>query len=135
MGAWGIKNFENDYALDFCYKFELVKEKKIIIGAIKKIDNENDYLEAPECSEALCAIEMIAAKISNDYSSLPDNIGELLVEKKGLFKRSISFTSDEILISIRVLEKIIKDSELKELWLESDEFDKWLDNQNKLKKN
>jgi len=125
MGAWGVGNFENDDALDWIYDLKSSNDKKLIIKALRNIDDNSEYLEAPDCSEALSAIEIVAAKHSNNMSGLSDDLIEWVNKKHGLFKKTITFTSDDISVSRSVLNKIINDSELKELWEETDDFDAW----------
>lgn len=125
MGAWGVRNFENDDALDWVSAVTETKDTKLIIAALKAIDGNDGYLEAPECCEALCAVEIIASKKSNSPDSLPEELIDWLQKPQGLFRKLPGFTEDQYALARRVLNKITSDSELKELWEESDAYPEW----------
>lgn len=134
MGAWGFKTFENDYALDWVGSLIIQNKKDMIISALKEIELNNEYIEAPECSEALCAIEIIASIKSEDSSDLTEELLEWINIKRGLLRKSITFSQSEINLAISTLKKIINDSELKELWQESDNYQEWISYQLKLER-
>lgn len=136
MGTWGFKNFENDGASDF--KLDVLEgDKTLVKNAIQQIVklNESDYLEAPDCENGLVAIEFIAAAKGNpsEEFSVSElewiNKNDLLKYKKPLFGKRVDIIDD----SFKALERIIQNSELKELWEESDELDAWLEIQKDLK--
>ena len=128
MGAWGFKNFENDGAADFVYDV-FDNGKKVIFQAIQKIvkAKPDEYLEAPDCEEALAAIEILAAAKNNPSSDCnPDIIkwlqkNDVLKFKNGLFGPKV----DLVPLAEKALDRIINDSELRELWEESEQFDEW----------
>jgi len=126
MGAWGFKTFENDYALDWVDSLICQNKKDMVIRALKEIELNNEYIEGPECSEALCAIELISSIKSEDSSNLTEELLEWINEKRGLLMKSITFSQSEIDLAISTLQKIINDSELKELWQESDNYQEWI---------
>ena len=137
MGTWGLKNFENDGAADF--KLDVLEgDKTLVKNAIQQIVKlkESDYLEAPDCENGLAAIEFIAAangSPSVDFSKLElewISKNDLLKYKKPLFGKRIDIIDD----SFKAIERIVQNSELKELWEESDELDAWLGIQDDLKK-
>jgi len=136
MGTWGLKNFKNDGASDF--KLDVLEgDKTLVKNAIQQIVklNESDYLEAPDCENGLAAIEFIAAAKGNPSIDFSESElewiskNDLLKHKKPLFGKRINIIDD----SLKVLERIVKSSELKELWEESDELDEWLEIQKDLK--
>ena len=128
MGAWGFKNFENDGAADFVYDV-FDNGKKVIFQAIQKIvkAKPDEYLEAPDCEEDLAAIELLAAAKNNQSSDCnPDIIkwlqkNDVLKFKNGLFGPKV----DLVPLAEKALDRIINDSELRELWEESEQFDEW----------
>ncbi|MDQ3047248.1 MAG: DUF4259 domain-containing protein [Bacteroidota bacterium] len=129
MGAWGLKNFENDSALDFTADV-LEGSKNLIKNAILKINNANadDYLESDDCVEALAAMEFIATAKGNAPTDLTDDLqkwlkkNDVLQFKSGLFGKKLDMTE----LSLKALDRISSNSELKELWEESEEFNDWL---------
>lgn len=122
MGAWGIKNFENDGAADFVADV-LSGNKLIIANTIEKIleINKGDYLEVCDCEEALAAVEFVAAakgKPSTDIS----------VEALNWVKTSnlLHFKDfDLVASSKKVIDRILIHSEIKELWEEANELQEW----------
>ena len=75
--------------------------------------------------EAIAAIEVIAKRLGKGTQS------DVYTEKVDQWLETISEQPSDDLLSLakRVLERIVADdSELKELWLESDEYELWLGN-------
>lgn len=127
MGAWGIKNFENDDAQDFAY--DVMEEgKSKIKDALLKINKSNhSFIDATESQEALAAAEIIAAAKNNPAKDLPEdmkdwlNKNDVLTYKKFLFRKSVNLVQ----LAEEAIHKILENSELKELWEESGEFEEW----------
>jgi hypothetical protein len=132
MGAWGIGNFENDDAGDWVYDLEKSKDKSILHKALNSVLENSDYIEAPECCEALAAAEVIYSGLSSDHSGISEEVIKWLVKKPGLFKKPITFEASDAIKAIETINKILHSSELKELWEESDEFEKWNEIENSL---
>ncbi len=126
MGAWGIGNFENDLGLDYLFEVEDNLNIDYLIGTIKSGLKE-DYLDSDMASEALIAIELIAASKgnpSNDYE-VEDNIRKF-VEKD--LKSQIK--KEHLVLCEMMIDKVLdkENSELYELWRESDDyFADWFD--------
>ncbi len=126
MGAWGIGNFENDLGLDYLFEVEDNLNIDYLIGTIKSGLKE-DYLDSDMASEALIAIELIAASKgnpSNDYE-VEDNIRKF-VEKD--LKSQIK--KEHLVLCEMMIDKVLdkENSELYELWRESDDyFTDWFD--------
>ncbi len=101
MGAWGFKPLENDDAADLSAEFADSKDISILERAIDQIVNlgEKEYLEAPEASMAIASASIIR--------TIP-NLPKELIEK-----------------SKKAVTRVLENSELKELWEESEEYDKW----------
>src|SRR5262249_13924060 len=89
-----------------------------ITQAFDAVLEADDYLEAPEASMGIAAAEVVAALLGKLAAKLPDEVTSWLVGKKppkpALVKKAQ-----------RVVERILKDSELKELWAESEDSAKW----------
>lgn len=107
MGAWGYKPLENDTASDLFDEFKETKDTSILESALDKVNDleEGAYLEAPEAEEALATIYILL------YEEIKINKEDLekLLKKSGL-----------------AIAKIIENSELKELWEETDDYGDWL---------
>lgn len=132
MGAWGIGNFENDDAGDWVYDLEKSKDKSILHKALNSVLENSEYIEAPECCEALAAAEVIYSGLSSEHSSISEEVIKWLNKKPGLFKKSITFDTIDAKKSIAAINKILKSSELKELWEETNEFERWKNIENSL---
>jgi hypothetical protein len=129
MGTWGINNFDNDSAMDFSSDI-IEGDKDLIKDAILKVTRleDNDYLEAPDCENALVAMEFIAAQKGKPSPDFPEEAQEwiknndLLNFTSGLFRKRIDITE----LSLQAIQRIGSNSELQELWEESDEYEDWL---------
>ena len=120
MGAWGINTFENDDAADWIGEFCDEPDKELLVEAFEAVnDIDDNYLEAPESSAALAAAEVVAALLGKPSASLPDNAKECIGKLK--------LKPNEKLVAAawKAVERVKTDSELKELWDESDDAAQW----------
>lgn len=130
MGAWGTGIFENDDVLD--WKADLLDSDDIdlIEETIEEV-LEEEYIESDLASNALGAIEVLAAlqgkpgqEILNSQNNTED-LYEWIEAHKGKGKNLTSKAK-------RAIKKIKKDSELQELWEESGDYSSWLNTLNDL---
>ena len=122
MGAWDIGFFDNDEALDWVYELEKVDDFSILEEAFETvIDQKGDTPDASDCTIGLCAAEVVASLLDNPASDVPDEVLEWIEDKP-------EPSSELIKIAVRAIKVILDDSELKELWLETDEYQDWVDN-------
>ncbi len=108
MGSMGLGAFENDHALDWADDLERSKKplafiEKTLTECLKSTD------DSYECERALAAAEVVAALQGNASRQLPDNLKEWLVS------RTEQLTDQFRIKAIEVCQKILEDSELKEL--------------------
>ncbi len=121
MGAWSHEAFGNDSACDWAYGLQEVSDLSLVEKALAAVAPDG-YLEADEATEALAAIEVIArlrghAGYSNAYTEVADDwaAATRLVPPEPLVQRALA-----------VLDRIVGDeSELKELWDDSDSAADW----------
>jgi len=126
MGAWCTDNFSNDIAADWVAALEKSKGTKFLMSPIERVLQNTGYLQIEECSEALAASEVVAAAVSSDYSIAPENVQTWLNTKKGfIFAKTPQINSTHSTQAINVVKRILNDSELKELWQDSNEFENW----------
>lgn len=121
MGAWGSGSFENDDAADWVYQFDDsgVAAVETTLREVCEL-TDDDYLEAPEASEAVAAAEIVAAMRDGDLSQLSDDA------RKALAKHQATWDTLSVSGSARLaIERILQQSELKELWEEGDDS-KWV---------
>lgn len=118
MGAYGIDAFENDDALDFVDVLTRLEGSDLLMSAIETA-LAADYLEAPEASAALVACEVLAAKNMRPTGGMPPElqawVGKLRQPlTEALLQRAQS-----------VVKRVQTDSELSELWGESEAYGEW----------
>jgi hypothetical protein len=118
MGAWSHESFENDDAMDWVGELEGAEGTEPIVEAFEAVLQTADYLEAPEASMGLAAAEVVAALLGKPAAKLPDEVTSWVAGQRpppsALFKKAR-----------RVVERILEDSELKDLWAESEELATW----------
>ena len=131
MGTWSHESFGNDTANDWAYELEDATDFAVIEAALQvALDEGDEYLDADLAMEAIAAVEVIAKRLGKGTQS------NVYTEKVDQWLETISEQPSDDLLSLakRVLERIVADdSELKELWLESDEYELWLGNIQQLK--
>jgi len=116
MGAWGLLFDENDDAADWLAEFGDSPQWSIVDQALELRDDE--YLEAPECSNALAAAEVVAAALGKASPRLEPEIVAWArhTPEEAELRRAKARAA---LIRVR------DDSELGELWQDSDEHADW----------
>lgn len=121
MGAWGSGNFENDDASDWLGDFCDDPDKQLLSDALSTVAemDADKYLEAPDCSVALAASEVVAALKGVTNPNMPDEVKECVSKLKTKADPSM------ISLALRAVERIKTNSELKELWDESENPDEW----------
>ena len=128
MGAWGTNSFENDYAADWVFEFDAVGVEAVV-SALDRVCKlaPDEYLEAPEASIAIAAAEIVAAARDGDRSNLSESARE------ALDRHQLSFTESPLSDQARrAVERVLAQSELRELWEEGGVGRVWLDAMGKL---
>ncbi|MHA3770522.1 DUF4259 domain-containing protein [Verrucomicrobiota bacterium sgz303538] len=122
MGSWGILPFENDDALDWVWELEDAENFSVLEDALAHVASATDeeYVEAAEAEEALAAAEVVAALLGKKLGILPEAVSIFLERNRGK-------APDAKLVSlaIKAVQRVRTSSELKELWEESDDAEKW----------
>lgn len=131
MGTWGIHNFENDDAADWVSMLVEEEDPDLIVLSLKEIADEEEYIEAPECCEALCAIEIIVAIKTGNMDNLPNELTEW-IQKIQALEGGALFGDKVYKLAKKVIHRILKDSELQEIWEESDLYADWVEIQKNL---
>ena len=115
--------FDNDDANDWAYDLEEANDLSLIESAFDTVEEAEDYLEAPDASNALAACEVLARlngkpgyknaytkKVDEWVAAHPHTLSPALVSRANA-----------------VIDRILGEtSELKELWAESEENGAWL---------
>ena len=119
MGAWTHEPFGNDDAADWVADLVESKNLTAIEGALNAVTEEaEEYLEAPQCAEALAAAEVVAALLAHPSASLPEKAAKWV-------KGKAAPSSALVAKAQRAVAAILKASELQELWAESEDYSQW----------
>lgn len=118
MGAWSHGSFDNDDALDWVGELQDKNGMEPIVDAFEAVLGADDYLEAPEASMGLAAAEVVAALLGKPAEKLPDDVVAWVAGKKPPKPTLVKKAQHAV-------KRILTDSELKELWAESGDSDKW----------
>ncbi len=119
MGAWGVNSFDNDDAMDFLSEIQESSDVSVLMGAFERINSADDYVEAPECSQALAAAELVAAINKRPASELPEAAMGFINRMRGELPKSL------ISNALQAVERIRQSSELRQLWEESGDISGW----------
>lgn len=122
MGAWATSNFANDAAIDWVAELEGHNDLEFIKQTIASV-LVADYIESDTASEALVAIEAVAALKGKGAKESSYSQGLLHWAEE----QSIDVPAPLIALSLKALDAIVDDtSELSELWQEGEHYDDWL---------
>src|ERR1700739_1944312 len=111
MGAWAEGSFDNDDAGDWMGDLGKAEDISVLEEAFSAVNDlgTDDYLEAPECSVAIAAAEVVAAMRKRPATKLPEEVTEY-VARIGPPPPAL------VAAALAALERIRTKSELKELW-------------------
>lgn len=119
MGSWSNKPFGNDTALDWFYDLEQSKSPlEMISNTLNKVLQKNN-IDTTEKEEAIAAISIVASASKDPIRGCSAEI------KSWINITSFSPTSEQKLLSVKTLDIILNDSELRSLWEESDGLFGW----------
>ncbi|MFQ3610756.1 MAG: DUF4259 domain-containing protein [Fimbriimonadales bacterium] len=121
MGAWDVGAFDNDEAIDWVSDLIEQDDPALITGVIQSIvrlGESEEYLEADLCNEAIAAMEVLAALKGSSAPDFPEEVQEWV-------SRHSPPSPDLVKLALQALHFIRTDSELKELWQETDYFADW----------
>jgi len=118
LGAWGSGSFDNDEATDWLAQMTKVAPKDLA-NILTEAAESPDYLEAPAASVAVAAAEVIAAWNGAPATGLPAAIADWVKKNQ---KISTPVLKD---LAVRALERVRRNSELKDLWMEADGLNDW----------
>ncbi|PPU68753.1 DUF4259 domain-containing protein [Xanthomonas pisi] len=120
MGAWSHEPFGNDTACDWASGLDKQRDFSLVAEAIQAVlDNGSDYLDSDLASEAIAAAEVLAKALGRSTQT------DSYTKEVDDWVKSIAAKPSQDLLSkangalIRIMGP---DSELKELWQESDDF-------------
>jgi Domain of unknown function (DUF4259) len=119
MGAWSIEHFDNDAALDWLYDFSMDPSVQVLEDTFNVVvDAADDYIETDDGAAVLAAAEVIAAAKGKKSTAYP--------EDTEVFS-SLRISLELVAKALQAIDIVSRqdNSELKELWQESDEYEDW----------
>ncbi|HET7602086.1 MAG TPA: DUF4259 domain-containing protein [Gemmatimonadales bacterium] len=119
MGAWGVGPFENDDAGDWVWQLEEAEDLALVQGALEAAAHADGSLESPTSSEALAAAEVVAALAGHPAPDLPDEV------QSWVSAHPDPVSPDLRALALAAVARVASDSELQELWAESEEGGEW----------
>lgn len=133
-GAWSRGNFgrKDVIANNWLWELEDSRNLKTLLAPFKAILEKNKHLESDYCSEALAAAEVVAAALTGKVSKLPEQAQDWLNTKQGMLKKKPQIKKEHAVLAVQAVEKILKDSKLRELWETTSEYTTWQETQKKL---
>lgn len=118
MGTWGHDAFSNDDALDWLGELLDAGNLGPVEEALTTAASAETYLDAPDCTQALAAAEVVAALRGKPGGGLPKKLVPWLEGRPR--------PADALLDTARrAVAKVMQDSELKDLWVESGHPQAW----------
>jgi hypothetical protein len=119
VGAWGVGSFENDDAADWVAGLDEISLADLT-GILSQAADDPAYLEGPAASVAVAAGEVIAALNGAAAEASPAKIGEWAKKHPQVLTPELKD------VAIRALERVRRNSELKDLWMEADGLNDWI---------
>jgi len=123
MGAWGTGVFDNDEAADFADEVAGGGGIEAVEEALDRVlDSEVEYLELPDAAAGLVAAEIVARLHGRPgpASTYAEGVDAWIAEESPAAPAAL------VKKARAAIARILTDSsEMKELWLESDDFDEW----------
>jgi len=124
MGTWAVDAFGNDDAADWASELDGAEDLDPLAAAIERVlEYGDDYLEAPDATVALAAIDVLACLLGRPAtkSAYPEGVERWVAESE------LVPPPELVEQSLAVIARILgENSELKELWEDSDDHDDWL---------
>jgi hypothetical protein len=119
VGAWGTGSFDNDDATDWAAGLDKLTPEELT-GILAQAADNPEYLEAPAAYVAVAAAEVVAA-----LGGAPA-VGALPGIVHWANKHPQALTPELKPLAIRVLERVRRNSEVKDLWMEADGLNDWI---------
>lgn len=117
MAGWGTGSFENEHAQNW-----LAQLNQLTVDDLTEIlrhANESEYLEAPDASAVVTAAEVIAAAGGTPGDVLPREISDWISRIEG--SPSVTLRG----IASQAVERIRRNSELRDLWMQAEGLNEW----------
>ncbi|PQJ28392.1 DUF4259 domain-containing protein [Rubritalea profundi] len=121
MAAWGTKTFEEDTANDWIQELIDSEDAREFLSESLSIDP--GYIEADQAAIVLAASETLIALLDEPRIGVPGELVDWVGDNE------CDDVSDLPEVALPALAKVLgKESELREIWSDSEDFDGWLEN-------
>ena len=121
MAAWGTKTFEEDTANDWIQELIDSEDAREFLSESLSIDP--GYIEADQAAIVLAASETLIALLDEPRIGVPGALVDWVGDNE------CDDVSDLPEVALPALAKVLgKESELREIWSDSEDFDGWLEN-------
>lgn len=125
MGTWAVDAFGNDYAQDWAQDLQEISNLDAVEDTLDTaLDASAGELEAPFAAEALVAIEVLARLQGKGGAASDDSatVDEWVEARKPKARRRVDLEDK----ALQAIARILSDqSELRELWAESEHYEAW----------
>ena len=118
MGAWSHGSFANDDALDWVAALSASGSGAIVQALARVPEHDDEYLEAPAACAAVAAAEVVAAQAGLPAAKLPAKVSAWVAGQPRP-------SPDLIELARRAVERVLRASELRDLWAESPKSAVW----------
>lgn len=120
MGSWSNKPFGNDTALDLTSRLLTADSEDPVSSCIRDALDSKDALDATMSEEAIAAAALIAAAANESIRAVPKDVSAWIWTR--------GYVPDKALIkdAATVVQAVMEQSELRDLWEESDGLQGWL---------
>jgi hypothetical protein len=120
MGTWGCKTFENDGAADWLYDLEEAEQHEFLLNPIRDALKAKGKIDIDDCLESLASAEVMAGSRYEPPKDVPRIA-------RSWIKRTAFVAKDaDLKLAIRAVEKICKNSELKDTWESEGKLAPWV---------
>ncbi len=122
MGAWGTGSFDNDDAGDFLAEVTDSGDLALVREVLDNVLTSTEYVEAPDACQAIVAAEIVAAALGRPTLAAQrrDDLARWLASIRPKIEADLVAQAREALSRI-----LAENSELRELWEETDDFAEW----------
>lgn len=122
MSAWSPNSFDNDDALDWLDDLCDSGDEYVVGAALAVVADwpDGEFLEAIDCCVAIAAAEMVAAAMGMPPADFPQEAEEWLE------RTAPEYGKQEAVLARRAIARIKANSELKDIWKESELYEEWL---------
>jgi len=125
MGTWAVDAFGNDYAQDWAQDLQEISNLDAVEDTLNTaLDTGAGELEAPFAAEALVAIEVVARLQGKGGAASEDSaaVDQWVGARKPKARRRADLEEK----ALQAIARILSDqSELRELWAESEHYEEW----------